>query len=269
MDCSAISASLFESELLGHERGSFTGATERRRGLVESARGGTLFLDEVGDIPLELQVKLLRLLETRTYRRVGSDKLMTADFRLICATHCDLTKMVERGSFRRDLYYRINAFPIGLPSLRDRMDDLSLLIDHFRCRHQCGSGCRPDLQALDLLHSYSFPGNVRELNNIIQRACLLSEGGPITPEHLPAEVFSPSDIQESPDLWESVAPLRELEDRYLLWAIGRYGRDRTRLAESLGISERTLYRKLRLARRGRAPRFGARYAAEPPKEGEA
>jgi len=131
MDCSAVSASLFESELLGHERGSFTGATERRRGLVESAHGGTLFLDEVGDIPLSLQVKFLRLLETKTYRRVGSDKLLAADFRLVCATHCNLAKMVDDGTFRRDLFYRINAFPIWLPPLRDRMDDLPLLFDIF------------------------------------------------------------------------------------------------------------------------------------------
>lgn len=251
MDCSAISASLFESELLGHERGSFTGATELRRGLVESAHRGTLFLDEVGDIPLSLQVKLLRLLETKTYRRVGGDKLMTADFRLVCATHRNLAEMVEEGTFRRDLFYRINAFPIVIPPLRDRLDDLPLLIDHFRNRFQCGSGCRPDREAMHILHSYSFPGNVRELANIVQRGCLLAEGGTITPDHLPSEVRKPSHDHSLPDLWAEVVPLRDVEQRYLLWAFGRFGRDHGHLAELLGISKRTLYRRLRAARRGK------------------
>lgn len=257
MDSSAISPSLFESELLGHERGAFTGATDRRRGLAEAADGGTLFLDEVGDIPLELQVKLLRLLETKVFRRVGSEKPLKADFRLICATHRNLTRMVSEGTFRQDLYYRINMFPIQLPPLRARLDDIPLLIDHFRGRFGCGFGCQLDRCAAQLLHSYAFPGNVRELANIVRRACLLAEGGIISPEHLPPEVTHPDPDKQVPNLWEDIVPLEHIEQRYLLWAAGRFGGDRNELAEKLGVSERTLYRKLGAAQRLMHPDRGA------------
>ncbi|MHC5111967.1 MAG: sigma-54 interaction domain-containing protein [Planctomycetota bacterium] len=249
IDCSALSPSLVESELLGHERGAFTGAATSKSGLVEMAKGGTLFLDEVGDVPIPLQVKLLRLLETRAYRHVGGTELLEGDFRLICATNRSLPDLVSKKAFRRDLYYRISVFPIVIPPLRERIEDLPLLLDHFRKHLGCNGNCRMNPDAFELLRSYDFPGNVRELRNIIERACLLSDCGSIATDHLPLEVVGF-------DEWSGVLPMSELQNQYLLWADERFGHNKARLAARLGISERTLFRKLRNARQG------ARTAAE-------
>ncbi|MEJ2326737.1 MAG: sigma-54-dependent Fis family transcriptional regulator [Chromatiaceae bacterium] len=161
VECSGLTESLFESELFGHEKGAFTGAQQRKVGLIEAAQGGTLFLDEVGDIPLSLQVKLLRLLETRTFRRVGSVDAKRADFRLVCATHRDLKSLVAAGDFRQDLYYRISAFPIPLPALRERGDDLPLLVETLLRRIQPRRKVSLAPEAMACLQGYSFPGNVR------------------------------------------------------------------------------------------------------------
>jgi two-component system, NtrC family, response regulator HydG len=244
LDCSSIPGTLFEAELFGHERGAFTGAAQARRGLVEAATGGTLFLDEIGDLPLPLQVKLLRLVEAGTYRRVGSTEPRRANFRLVCATHCDLEAMVKRGTFRRDLYYRISAFPIVIPPLRERLSDLPLLTEYLLDRIAPGSGMRLHPDALSILMQHSFPGNVRELLNVLQRAALLTDHGVILPEHLP--LWGPRLDVVPPRLrsGDGIVPLEEAEGRYLRWALTQCPNGRGELAARLGISERTLFRKL-------------------------
>jgi transcriptional regulator with PAS, ATPase and Fis domain len=250
VECSGLTESLFESELFGHERGAFTGAHARKIGLVEAAEGGTLFLDEVGDIPPSLQVKLLRLLETGTYRRVGSTEPRHADFRLVTATHRDLEAMVTEGSFRRDLFYRISAFPVALPALRERTEDLPLLIESLLSRLSPERGYRISPATLACLQHYSFPGNVRELRNILERASLLADDEFILPEHLPADVCSSqSNSGQKPLLGaEEILPLEEVERRYLVQALSKFAGDRDTLARRLGISKRTLFRKLQSLR---------------------
>ena len=245
VECSGLTESLFESELFGHEKGAFTGAQSRKQGLVEAARGGTLFLDEVGDIPLAMQVKLLRLLETGTFRRVGSTEALQADFRLICATHRDLKAMVKAGSFREDLYYRISAFPIHLPPLRERAEDLKLLIDTLLIRINPANKLSVSEQALNCLANYAFPGNVRELRNILERASILADGNVILPEHLPAECTCATTTSAHPfDSTANIMTLEQAEQRYLQNLLAHFNGDKRELAAKLGISERTLYRKL-------------------------
>ena len=235
VDCSGMTESLFESELFGYEKGAFTGAGQRRTGLVEAAAGGTLFLDELGDIPLHLQVKLLRLLETGTYRRVGSAEILRADFRLVCATHRDLTAMVEQGGFRRDLYYRLATFPIKLPALRERSEDLPLLVEHLLARLAPERPLRLDAQSHSLLMQYGFPGNIRELRNLLERAMLMADGDTLNID-LPERADMATD--------EPVLTLEQAERRYVRAALVQLDGNRKELARSLGISERTLYRKL-------------------------
>lgn len=244
VDCSGLTETLFESELFGYEKGAFTGANRRKIGLVEAVAGGTLFLDEVGDIPLALQVKLLRLLETGTYRRVGGIEALAADFRLVAATHRDLKLMVEAGAFRRDLYYRIAAFPIHLPALRERREDLPLLTESLLTHLASDRRVRLSQEALAILETYDFPGNIRELRNILERAVLLTDAGVIQPEALPPELGHGQDPSKSVEP-DPILPLDQAERRYVRWALGRVNGDKKRLARLLGISERTLYRKLK------------------------
>jgi two-component system response regulator HydG len=243
LECSGLTETLFESELFGYEKGAFSGAQSRKIGLVEAARGGTLFLDEVGDIPLSLQVKLLRLLETSTFRRVGGVEPQRADFRLVCATHRDLRARVAAGAFRQDLYYRINTFPIDLPPLRDRLEDLPLLVQVLLNRVASGRQMRLQPEAMECLRRYSFPGNIRELRNILERASLLAAGDVILPEHV-SEVCEGGGPPAVPARFHDVVPLQEMETRYLQWAAAAFPGDRRSLAAALGLSERTLYRKL-------------------------
>jgi two-component system, NtrC family, response regulator HydG len=249
VDCSGMTETLFESELFGYEKGAFTGATQRKPGLVESASGGTLFLDEVGDIPLNLQVKLLRLLETGTYRRVGGVEQLRADFRLVSATHRDLKKMVEQELFRKDLYYRISTFPIHLPSLKERRDDIPLLSATLLDRISQARKLHLHPQALEQLAAYDFPGNIRELRNILERASLMTESDTIMPEHLGLEIKSAPEVtnHQQPEAANAteIVSLEMAEQRYLHWALAQHGGDRRALADKLGISERTLYRKLK------------------------
>jgi transcriptional regulator with PAS, ATPase and Fis domain len=244
VDCSGLSETLFESELFGHERGAFTGATNRKVGLVEEANGGTLFLDEVGDIPPPLQVKLLRLVETGLFRRVGATDLRSSDFRLVCATHRNLEAMVEREKFRRDLYYRISAFPIRLPPLRERREDIPVLTRSLGKRLGCSAALNLSPEALEALDRYAFPGNIRELLNILERACLLSDGGKILPEYFPEAVTGGSTSTDLTAMTDEVVSLEVAEKRYLRWAVSAFEGSKKELAQQLGISERTLYRKL-------------------------
>jgi len=186
VDCSGLPETLFESELFGHEKGAFTGAAQRKKGLIETAAGGTVFLDELGDVPLAMQVKLLRLIESGSFRRLGGTDTLQADFRLVAATHKPLEAMVADGRFRQDLYYRVNAFPIQLPALRERPGDIPLIAETLLAR-RAGPRRHHLLPAtLARLQSHDWPGNIRELRNVLERATLFSDDGALRPEHLPA-----------------------------------------------------------------------------------
>ena len=252
VDCSGLTESLFESELFGYEKGAFTGANHRKMGLVEAASGGTLFLDEVGDIPLTLQVKLLRLLEAGTYRRVGGVDTLRSDFRLVCATHRNILAMVETEAFRRDLFHRISIFPVAVPALNERIEDIALLANSFLKRVAGDRQLRFSPDAIDVLKTRIYPGNIRELRNMIERATILTDGDVITSAHLVTDL--PSRVaDETPTssaacgsgfLIEEPIGLAELERRYLRWIDGSFSGDREALARALGIGKRTLYRKM-------------------------
>jgi len=247
VDCSGLTETLFESELFGYEKGAFTGANQRKIGLVEAAAGGTLCLDEVGDIPLHLQVKLLRLLESNTFRRVGGVETLRADFRLVAATHRELKQMVDEGAFRRDLYYRISAFPVHLPALRERREDIPILIEHLLARLAPDRPVHLSDEALARLMAYDFPGNIRELRNLLERAILLADADTLRPDHFREEMtaITPEIKAGSlPERLTSIMPLGRVETEYVHWALGQIGGDKRALAMKLGISERTLYRKL-------------------------
>ena len=246
VECSGLSETLFESEMFGHEKGAFTGAINKKEGLVSAARGGTLFLDEIGDVPLSLQVKLLRLIETGTYRTVGGVELRQADFRLVCATHKNLRQLVDEGKFRQDLYYRISAFPIELPSLRERKEDIPLLITALLNRITDDAAVDLSQEAVAALKSYAFPGNIRELRNILERAVLLTDNNQIGIEHLPAECRRDTLMVSDTGSVEltKIVPLAELENHYLVNVREKFTGNNRELAEKLGVSERTLYRKL-------------------------
>ncbi|ADE11040.1 sigma-54 interaction domain-containing protein [Sideroxydans lithotrophicus] len=246
LECSGLTETLFESEMFGYEKGAFTGAVGSKVGLVEAVRGGTLFLDEVGDIPMSLQVKLLRLMEAGTYRRIGGVEPLRADFRLVAATHRDLAAMVQDGTFRQDLYFRINVFPIQLPPLRERAEDIPMLVETLLSRLETGRRVTLSDEAMSLLMRHDFPGNVRELRNILERALIMLDGNVIQLQHLYLDTMK-SAKQENPAAgsFDEIAPLENLEMRYLAWATEHFQGDRKTLAERLGISERTLYRKLR------------------------
>ena len=237
VDCSGLTETLFESELFGHEKGAFTGATLRKQGLVETAQGGTLFLDEIGDVPLAMQVKLLRLIESGTYRRVGGVETLHADFRLVAATHKPLEQMMAQGEFRQDLYYRISVFPIHLPPLRNRMEDIALLVNSLLQRS--GTGKRRltiDADALMQLQRYSWPGNIRELRNVLERASLFADDGVIHSVHLP----------QVPDATaQRLANPAVADGHSLAQILSAFKGTRSELARHLGISERTLYRRLK------------------------
>lgn len=238
VDCSGLTESLFESELFGYEKGAFTGAVTRKIGLVETATGGTIFLDEIGDIPLAMQVKLLRLIESGTYRRVGGIETHKADFRLVSATHKPLQAMVAAGTFRQDLYYRINAFPIHLPALRERREDIPLLINSLLQRaNQSGNPVfHVTPETLAKLTQYDWPGNIRELRNVLERARLFADDGKIKPEHLSLR----TDMLASAPL-----PVKKMNDADFINYVKLFTGTRKELAQSLGLSERTLYRRLK------------------------
>jgi len=250
VDCSGIPETLFESELFGHESGAFTGATQRRIGLVEAADGGTLFLDELGDIPLAMQVKLLRLLETGTFRRLGSTELRQTDIRLISATHQPLAQMVREGRFRQDLFYRVNTFPIRVPPLRERVGDVPLLARALLARIVPGNPPTIETEALAFLAAYDFPGNVRELRNILERAYLMSDKITIRAEDLPEEVrlaaATPPNVLAALDRpserW--LTEQEQLSTAKLIRLVHEFPGSRRELAKRLGWSERTLYRRL-------------------------
>ena len=250
VDCSGLSETLFESELFGYEKGAFTGAQARKKGLVETAEGGTLFLDEMGDVPLSMQVKLLRLIESGSFRRVGGVETLRADFRLVSATHKPLAQMVADGRFRQDLYYRIGAFPITLPPLRERREDIPLLVETMLQRGASGPGAslRVEPAALARLQQHDWPGNIRELRNVLERGRLFADDGTLRVEHLPEDLVQPPATR--PPLPLPGAAARGPDAQALRAAAAAWTGTRGELARSLGLSERTLYRRLQALDRG-------------------
>ncbi len=259
VECASLSETLFESELFGHEKGAFTGATSARVGLAESANGGTLFLDEVGDIPMSMQVKLLRLLETGTFRRVGSSDLRHTDVRVIAATHRPLREMIAQQQFRVDLYHRLSTFPIRLPPLRERREDIPLLADTLLARVAPLRHLSIAPAGQHRLMSHPFSGNIRELRNVMERTALFCDGDVIELSHIEQALAA--------DAWDAGAPTalavpmvsapvpalpghRQAQADAALWEAAQAHRgSRAELAASLGMSERSLYRKLKALKR--------------------
>jgi DNA-binding NtrC family response regulator len=253
LNCSAIPEHLLESQLFGHEKGAFTDAKHFKKGLFDLADGGTLFLDEIGEMPPQLQSKLLRVLESRTFRRVGGQADITVDVRVVAATHRDLQRAVAEGRFREDLYYRLNVVPISMPPLRERSEDIPMLAEHF-LRRFCGELGRPAVRlgasALHAMMSYPWPGNVRELRNVIERVVLLEAEDEIRLEHLPPELTRRKEagegtVSSTPFPPGVVRPLAEVEMMAIEHALRVCGGNKTRAAQLLGISRQTLRTKLK------------------------
>ncbi|BAO28245.1 Fis family transcriptional regulator [Sulfuritalea hydrogenivorans sk43H] len=248
VNCASIPESLMESELFGYERGAFTGAVKAKRGLFEQAHQGILFLDEIGEMPLSMQAKMLRVLQDKRLTRLGGEKAITADFRLVCATHRDLRAMVDAGQFREDLYYRIHVIHLRIPPLRERPEDIRWFVRHFveEFNHaHSGERRRIDPRTEQALLSYAWPGNVRELKHAVERACILSNG-PL----LGAEAFFGGSLDDevgtSQGSSESLAEyLMACERDYLSLILERHGGHMTHAAEALGITRKTLWEKLR------------------------
>jgi two-component system response regulator PilR (NtrC family) len=249
VNCGALPESLMESELFGHEKGAFTGATGKQRGLFREADGGTLLLDEVGELPTSLQVKLLRVLQERKVRPVGSAQEVAVDVRLLAATNRDVEADVESGRFRQDLYYRLNVIRMGLPPLRERQEDIAPLAERFVARFASEMGKEVvgfTNDALRALTRYPFPGNVRELENVIERAVILQEDeNIIVASDLPEKICNGEEGNPSISLRESGITLEELERKYMVKVLSETGWHKKRAADVLGINPSTLYRKIK------------------------
>ena len=248
VNCSAIPSTLLEAELFGHVRGSFTGAVQSRKGLIEEAAGGTLFLDEISTLSEDVQVKLLRVLEDRRVQRVGSNAPVSVDFRLVAASNTDLAALVAAGRFREDLFFRLDVFPIAVPPLRDRKDDIPLLAAHFMARfaHEHGIDA-PRLSPLTVsrMMAYDWPGNVRELENYIERSVIMYPGSSAFPFDLP-RAASHDGVSALGRAVEGEWTMERLEREYLLATLDRHGWQQGAVAEILGVNRRTIYRKLKL-----------------------
>jgi two-component system response regulator HydG len=248
INCGALPENLLESELFGHVKGSFTGAVKDKEGLLVAARGGTFFLDEIGEMSPATQVKLLRALQEREVIPVGATEPVQVDVRVIAATNRDLEEEIRRGSFRSDLYYRLNVIALHLPPLRDRMEDIALLADHFLHRMKRRPD-QPDPPALDddalqALMCYDWPGNVRELENALERAAVVAGSQRIRPGHLPQRVLEAPAPQLVSDRPPPNPPMEVIERAYIEWVLQAEGGNKSRAAEVLGIDPSTLYRKL-------------------------
>ena len=258
INCAALPDALLESELFGFERGAFTGAVQAKEGLLESADGSTFFLDEIGELPLSTQAKLLRVLEAREVLRVGGLKPRAIDVRFVSATNRDLRALADAGAFRHDLYFRLNGITVNVPPLRERRGEIRSLVQSFAERHQAKTGRMPTVtaEAFSHLERYDWPGNIRELRNVVERAFVLSAGEPVTPEHLPFDVPSrpmptapPAAGAAPPSAAPgSLRPLKEdvgaLERQRILEALQACGGNQTKAARQLGISRRTLLTRL-------------------------
>lgn len=249
VECAALSSTLLESELFGHEKGAFTDAIKERQGRFELADGGTLFLDEISEIDASTQVKLLRVLETRTFQRVGGSKDIKTDIRIVAATNRDLRQYVAEGKFREDLYYRLNVIDIHLPALKDRPGDIALLVNRFLkefCRENGVKAKVVEPEAMRALENYDWPGNVRELRNAVEKMVVLSEGERLGMDDLPYEIAHARTREASVPavMAGSGVNIKEMEKAKILSTLERFHYNKTRAAEELGISRRTLHRKL-------------------------
>ncbi len=253
INCGALPENLIESELFGHCRGAFTGADAARTGLFEVADGGTVFLDEIGELPLAMQAKLLRVLETGDIRRVGDNQTVHVNVRIVCATHRNLEEMVEKGLFREDLMFRINTFEIPIPPLRERISDIEPLASHLLRRHRkdaAPGSALFDPETLSLLRSHVWPGNVRELANVLEHAAILCDRLPIRAEHLPTQFGQRQLRKELRD--QEPMSLREMEMTAIERALKRHDGNKPAAAEELGVSLKTLYNKLNSAEERKA-----------------
>lgn len=245
VDCCTLQEKLFESEVFGHERGAFTDASRQKKGLIEGAEGGTLFLDEIGETETTIQAKLLRVLETGTFRRVGGTKDLKANVRIVAATNRDLEQLAHNGGFRNDLYYRLAGFVIDVPPLRRRREDIPTLVNHFIQNHDFSRRIskRVASSAMRMLTAYDWPGNIRELKNVVERSIILSGDTPaIREQHL---AFCASQLRETPSFalsFDREPTLSEIEKQYLGMLLDRYSGHRSQVASILGISERSVYR---------------------------
>jgi len=258
VNCTALTESLLESELFGHARGAFTGAVAAKRGLFETANGGTMFLDEIGDMGPKMQAQLLRTLQDGEVKPVGGSEPIRVDVRLVCATNKDLDEEVKTGRFREDLYFRINVVTVHLPPLRDRREDVPILVAHFLAklaRRERRAAAAMSPETLKLLNAYSWPGNVRELENAIERAVAVAKGGVVLPSDLPPEVGGGAGtaaaiaaggggLGDAGGIIADRPSLGELERRYIQLVLQESGGNKKKAAEKLGIDRRTLYRAL-------------------------
>ena len=248
VDCGSLVPTLIESELFGHVRGSFTGATHAKDGLLAIAEGGTVFLDEIGDLPVDLQAKLLRAIQEKEIRPVGSVKRVPINVRIVAATNRDLEHAVAEGTFRRDLYFRLNVLTLRIPPLRERRQDIPLLVAHFLERLGRDTGTEKIIsdEALKVLLSYDWPGNIRELENCLERSCALSSSNEIQVRDLPTQVYSaPIEVLGNAPASGAIIPMAELERQTILNALAQVNGDKMLAARLLGIGKTTLYRKLK------------------------
>lgn len=238
INCSAFTKNLLEGELFGHKAGAYTGATKDKKGLIEMAHEGTLFLDEIGEMNIDLQAKLLRVIENGEFIKLGDTKVTYVDVRIIAATNRDLAKSIEAGEFREDLYYRLNVFSIQLPALRDRTEDIPELAEYFLAKYDAEKKVKISKEAMKLLQHYIWKGNIRELRNILERACILTETAELLPEHLPYE------IQKQDKTIAENLSLISVEKKHIQKVLEFTKGNKTRTAEYLGIGLTTLYRKM-------------------------
>ena len=248
LDCCSLQEKLFESELFGHEKGAFTGADRQKKGLIEVADGGTLFLDEIGEIESTIQAKLLRVLETKRFRRLGGTKDLSSDARIVAATNCHLEEMSQEGSFRLDLFYRLSGFVITIPPLRERREDIPGLVEYFLYNHHFSRRINKTVShgAMKELVAYDWPGNIRELKNVVERSIILAGNKTqIHPEHL---IFSTSNNKKDMGFelsFDHQPTLQEIEKHYIKFLLNKYSGHRLKVAEALGVSERNTYRLLK------------------------
>ncbi len=245
VDCASLHENLLQSELFGHEQGAYTGAVRQKHGLFEAANRGTIFLDEISELTPALQVKLLRVLQSHTFRRLGGTADLHVDVRVIAATNRPLESLIAERLFREDLYYRLNVFPIEVPPLRDRRDDIPMLVEHF-VRRETGDGDGAHVAseaALALMRAYDWPGNVRELEHVVERALILSQQATLEPAHLPAQLqLADAHVRSGPD---QPMALAEVERRHISHVLEYCHGHREHAAQLLEISTRTLYRRIK------------------------